>query len=406
MEIVVIGAGASGLMAAIQAAASGARVTVLDGIEKPLKKLLTTGNGRCNLTNLSAGHTPVYRGRNPGLAEGIVKAFPPGETLAFFESIGLFCTERDGGLVYPRSGQAASVLDCLLREAVRRRVRLKYRQKVSDIRRDGQGFLVETEDWRYPADRVILSCGSKAAPVTGSDGSGLALAGKLGHKTAPFLPALVALKTKETLSHTLDGVRMPARISISASSEETVLQEAGELQWTGYGISGIAVFQLSRFAVNALEAGKQVTARIDLLPDIPVRSLMGSVEKILNGSFSGTNEELLEGIFPKKAVPFLIRTAGVPAKKPADTNAMGRLLETASNVRLTVTGSKGFEAAQCCSGGVLLTEIFPRTMESRLVPGLYMTGELLDADGPCGGDILQWAWTTGFLAGKHAGGNV
>ncbi|MDY3919405.1 MAG: aminoacetone oxidase family FAD-binding enzyme [Candidatus Limivivens sp.] len=403
MQVVVIGAGASGLMAAIFAAASGARVTVLESMEKPGKKLLTTGNGRCNLTNRFAGTPGIYRGGDPRAVRAVLAQYPPEKTLDDFASFGLFTQEKQDGCVYPVSGQASSVLEILLAEAARRKVKIKCREKAAAIEREGTHWKVVTETWSYEADRVILACGSKAAPLTGSDGSGYALAEALGHGIRRPLPALVPLKIRDQDIRSLEGVRCHAKVTLQTEPEKAVYEAEGELQWTGYGISGIVVFQLSRYAVCALAEGKKATVRLDLLDGLDRGKIRERMLRSLERCPGKTNEELFAGLFSKKLVPFLIRRSGAKNGQPASGESISRILEASGAICLEVCGSKSFEAAQCCSGGVPLSEVNTETMESKIAPGIYLTGELLDADGPCGGDNLQWAWSTGAIAGIYAG---
>lgn len=410
-RIIVIGAGASGMMAAITAAGCGASVTLLEGMEKPGKKLLITGSGRCNLANLNESRADAWRSAAPDVVREVLHTFSVKDTLAFFETLGLLTTDRDGYL-YPYSGQASSVLDVLLRELKNRSVKLKCTEKVQDIRKENGIWKVQTQSWTYEADAVILTGGSKAAPATGSDGSAYTLAQKLGHTIRTPLPALVPLKIKEQWIKKLSGLRMPAAITLSISdplpgcrisgsehSRTQLYRESGELQWTDYGISGIVVFQLSRYAVSALSKGKTAVVSVNLFPDWTQEALCTHLQ---NRNTSGTCEEFLYGLLPKKAIiPILERIKIKPSDKAAKyfPEKVQKLAALLTNLPLTVTGSQSVEQAQVCQGGVNLAEIDSSTMESKLHCGLYFAGEVLDVDGICGGYNLQWAWSSGHLAG-------
>lgn len=398
----MIGGGAAGLTAAIHAADRGAQVTVLEGMEKPGKKILVTGNGRCNLTNTGTGRRGSYYSDAPETARRIVKSYPPDRTRADFLSYGLFTQEKEGGRIYPMSDRASTVLDTLLYETARRKVKVKCGEKVRSLTKEGGLFRARTEGWTYEAERVVLACGGAAAPGTGSDGSGFSLAESLGHRLIKPLPALVALTVKEQDIRALEGLRSPAGVYVYADGRGDV-PAFGEVQWTAYGVSGIVVFDVSRQAVRALDAGRRVQLSIDLF-DRWESERVEYVEEQMGMTLEGkTNEQVLSGFFPKKMAAFLIARAGIKKGRQADGAALRAALETARDIRLTVTGHKGFEAAQVTCGGVPLTEIDEKTMESRIVPGLYLAGELLDADGPCGGFNLQWAFSTGSIAGDSAG---
>lgn len=394
-EVIVIGAGASGMAAAVSAARAGAETTLLEGMEKPGKKLFMTGNGKCNLTNTSGSLIENYRGENPGFAEEILGKLGAEEIIRFFRSIGLLTREKNG-YVYPYNEQASAVADLFLEELRRLGVKVKCFQKVEGISFDHKKhrWRVHTEGWTYEADSVILACGSKAAPVSGSDGSGYLLAESVGHHIIKPLPGLVPLKVKEKFVKNLSGIRSSVRLSYY---EDGCLkaQEKGELQWTDYGISGIVVFQISGAAVRALDQGKRAELLADLMPEYSVEEI-----KILLKEKCSLN-----GIFQKKMVPVLLQEAGLKGKTDPSKwqeNELSGLAGKIKGLRLTVTGSKSFEAAQVCTGGVDTGEIDPHTLESRLAPGLFLTGELLDIDAACGGFNLTWAFSSGITAGRAA----
>ena len=367
MEVYVIGAGAAGLMAAVSAADAGAAVTLLETMEKPGKKISITGNGRCNLTNRDIQDADFYFSDAPKTADGILKAFQAKDTLHFFENAGLLMKEREGGLIYPYSDQAQSVVNALLQEVRRRKIKLKCQERVLSIEKKKARFYIKTEGWHYEADRVILTCGGKAAPATGSDGNGYALAETFGHTVIEPLPALVPLTAKLSFGSLLDGVRSRAKITLFIDGK-VAGEESGELQWTGYGISGIAVFQLSSRAVRALQNKKKVRAEIDLLPDFSEKELLH--RKSSFGILSYALSQIVS-------------------------------LEDIKAWRLPVRGVKGWKSAQCTAGGIRLDEIDMQTMESRIVPGFYLVGEILDVQGKCGGFNLQNAWETGIRAAQH-----
>lgn len=401
-QVLIIGGGASGLMAAVSAARVGAKVTVLEQNKQAGKKLLVTGNGRCNLTNRDQALSH-YRGSFPEFIETALDAFGLSETLDFFQSLGIVIRDRDGYL-YPYSDQASSVSDALRMEAEHWRVKLALNTRAERIRREDDRFFVETPGWTYEGDALILAAGSRAAPETGSDGSGYSFAKAMGHTVIEPLPALVQLRSKDPAFPKLKGLRMEAQVSLY--SEGTLLAEdRGEVQFTEYGLSGIPVFQVSRYGVTALRQRKEVRAVLNLLPFLGEEETDAFWQKrIRTGAYKSAGQ-LLVGLFPKKMADCLIKRAGISAERPAETfteREREALISACTSFEVKISGSNGFDRAQVCCGGVDTKEVEPKTMESKRVPGLYFAGELLDIDGACGGYNLQWAWTSGYLAGLHS----
>ena len=402
-SVIVIGAGASGLMAAIIAAREGAQVTILEAMEKPAKKLLMTGNGRCNLTNLDFSRKDCYRGGNPSFWQQVYAQFDEKKTMAFFEEMGLLLQKRGSG-VYPLTDQASSVVDRLVLEVQKHHIKLKCKEKVQRIKRHPDHWQVFTETWHYEADTVILACGSRSVPATGSDGSGYELAKLAGHTIIQPLPALVPLKCREGFVKKLAGLRTRADITMYITDKNdhrtAVYTESGELQWTEYGISGIVIFQLSRYAAYALQQGSKVRVQIDCLPSVKEETLFELLEKkILEESIT----DALTGIIPKKMIPVILELCQI--KKTSvrpDAEKLQEVCHAIKQLSVSVTGTRSFDQAQVCAGGVSTDEVNPETMESKICHGLYLTGELLDVDGICGGYNLQWAWSTGYVAGIHS----
>ncbi len=392
-ELLIIGAGASGLMAAIRAARQGVDVALLEHTDKIGRKLLITGNGRCNLTN-QIQRPEYYRSHHCQTAWQIVSKFTKDDTIAFFQELGLLLRERSGG-IYPWSNQAASVLRVLKSELYYLGIPIYYRAEPIKLYKDKKRgcFCCETEGARYFGKKLILAAGSKAAEKTGSDGSGYALAHMLGHSIYPPLPALVPLIAKEPYFRRLAGVRAEGKITLYGNGRE-MASDIGELQITEYGISGIPAFQVSRYAAEALYEKKHVTAELDFCPCLTVQELEYRIEK-----------QKKKGIRTREAL------IGILNEKLADelhtrTENRKELAERIKCFPATITGTKGFDFCQVCAGGVPLTEIDPETMESKREKGLYLAGELLDVDGACGGYNLQWAWASGHLAGASAAAGI
>ncbi len=389
MNIVIVGGGAAGLTAAIFAAGQGHTVTVLEQNEKPGKKLLATGNGRCNLTNLDQ-KKECYRSSRPEKAARILEQFPVSSVISFFTELGIYTKNRDGW-IYPNSGQASAVLAVLLMEAQHRKVKMKTRETVTAITRESDGsYLVHTSGWKYPADRVIVTTGSPASEIAGSSADGLQFADELGIRSVPFAPALCPLKCSGAEFQKWSGVRVDGRVTLFLDGVP-VVSESGELQLTSYGISGIPVFQVSRYAVGALEEGALVEAELDFFPDMEEDAFAALLNHRMMSCTYKTQEELLIGLLPDKLIPLALR----------DGRELDVIAHAVKHVRLKVKDSAGFERAQVSSGGVDLAEVSDQ-LESLRYPGLYFAGEVLDVDGACGGYNLHWAWVTGAIAGFSA----
>lgn len=394
MEIAIIGGGASGLMAAITAARHGASVTILEHQPACGKKLLATGNGKCNLTNTKITGD-AYRSHAPKAALETLRGFTVADTLAFFTDLGLYTREKDGW-IYPYSQQARTVLHVLLTEAERLGVRIETQVNIQKISRRGR-WQLRTDSGVYEADAVILAAGSKASNLPGADGSGYDLAKNLGHKIYPVLPALVPLTGQGDYFRQWAGLRMEAQISLYLDGKQT-RQERGEVQLTDYGVSGIPVFQLSRYAVEAIHENKEAELFLDFFPEGSARQLESLLRKRKSLRPYKEWTEILMGIFPDKFCPLAIRR--VKGKNPDEFAR--RLARSIKRWRVSIKGWQDYKYAQVCMGGVDFRQVNARTLESRLHQGLYFAGEILDVDGACGGYNLQWAWSSGAVAAMAA----
>lgn len=411
MTIGIVGGGAAGMMAAITAAELGAEVTLLEGNDRLGKKLLATGNGRCNLGNEKLELSQYYTG-DPSVLETCLKRFGTEETTGFFRRIGLMIKSREGYL-YPACGQASAVLD-VLRYAVREAgVKVAADCRIEAVGRDSGKLWVKNRAGKILYfQRLILACGGRAAPGTGSDGSGYGMALGLGHSLAPVVPALVQLKCREDYFKAVAGVRADAELTVMYKGK-CAARERGELQLTNFGLSGIPVFGLSRVANYILNENKHKSDKylpevlIDFLPDYS-REAYERFCAERQPRTGRTVEEFFTGMLHKKLMMLFIKIAGL---KPTEDIALAE----AAKVRMVyglcrqwsvhVTGSNSFEAAQVCAGGVPLSEV-TENLESRKTPGVFFAGELLDVDGKCGGYNLQWAWCSGHIAGKAAAGGA
>lgn len=429
-DVAVVGGGAAGMTAAIAAARTGARVVVLERNDRPGKKILMTGNGKCNLGNRDL-QPSYYYSDNMAMAASVLERFGTEETIAFFASLGLIVRERRGYL-YPVSEQAAVVLDVLRYGLEREGVTVltqAFVQEMAPARRDEpdilqrraqrikdsacQGYLIKLQNGdRVRAKRVILACGGQAAPKTGSDGSGYDLARFLGHCVISPVPSLVQLHCGEKYCKALAGVRAEGAVQIcpdgdgkAYSIQDCICQEAGEIQFTEYGISGIPVFQLSGSVNQLLTQGRRLRAEIDFFPQYNVEDYEQLCRQRLEHLKGQTVEMFFTGMLHKKIMNVCIRQAGLSPEQEADRVDQQKLRQVFALCRklpFTITGSHPFDSAQVCRGGVSLREVDSQ-LQSKCSSGLYLAGEVLNVDGRCGGYNLQWAWASGYIAGEAAG---
>jgi len=405
VKVGVIGGGAAGMMAAITAASQGAEVTILEQGERLGKKILMTGNGKCNLGNLYLNEEMYYGGSPEFIAKSLNK-FTTEDTICFFHGLGLMLKNKNGYL-YPASEQAAVVLDVLRNELRVLGVTIITECKVNKIEKREDGSIAVFDgtggNRSYVFDRVILACGSKAAPKTGSDGSGYKLAKQLGHSIVPTVPALVQLKCREDYLKSVAGVRAEGRLEVWQDGT-CVATETGEIQFTEYGISGIPVFQISRVVNYILRNGREPEIVMNLMPDYGEEEFSQLIMRRMLLQTDRTVEEFFTGMLNKKLMSLFIKLAGLKhtlSIEEADEAAKMQVYELCRSWKLHVIGSNPYDNAQVCAGGVDLNEI-TEEMESRIIPGVYFAGEILDVDGKCGGYNLQWAWCSGYLAGRAA----
>jgi len=404
LTIAIIGGGASGMAAAIAAKRQNksASVIIFEHKDIPGKKILSTGNGRCNLTN-EYMETSCFRSDCPEKIAPVLERFSAKDTIRFFEELGILTKSRNG-YIYPRSDQASAVLDVLRMELNRLGIEVILNTHVKDVASTKKGFRIFTEGKNYLADKVILATGSKAAKVLGSDGSGYSLAKAFDHRLVPVVPALVQLKVKNFPFAKASGVRTDACVKAVIDGKE-LASDTGELQITAYGISGIPVFQISRYVARALYEKKKAEVSVDFMPQMTEEELIQFLihrKTVLKHMEAG---EFLIGIFNQKLIPRFLELSGIRMHTKVDTltiEQLKKLAKQCKNTLLTISDTNGFDNAQICAGGVSLEEIDIDTMESDYQKGLYIIGELLDADGICGGYNLQWAWATGIIAGGHA----
>ena len=412
-DCVILGGGAGGLCAAAALGRRGLRVTVVERLPRVGKKLLATGNGRCNLSNLDM--QPSHYGKAAPFVERVYAAVPPEEVAAFFASLGLMTAVEDGR-VYPRTMAASAVLDVLRMACERYAVSMLTDTEVvalSPSRRGGWSVQLADGSGLF-APHVVAAMGGSAAPSMGTDGTGARLMQALGHEITPLYPALVQLKcihpalVQLRCSHPalkgLKGIRTQAELTLMIDGQ-AVLREAGELLLTDYGVSGVCVFQLSREAAPALAQGRSVRLAVNFLPEIP--SLLPWLDARIRQLAPASLLALTTGVLPRLLAQTVIREARLSPDMPAEALSESEkqaLCGALSAFPLVVTGTQGFANAQVTRGGVSLADVDPSTMASRLFDGLHIIGELLDVDGPCGGYNLHFAFAGALAAAKAIAG--
>ena len=401
--VAVIGGGASGMMAAVTAASGGAHVILLEHKDRIGKKILSTGNGRCNFTNTH--QEPIcYHSEDPLFPWEVVERFNAQAVISFFLQLGVYSKNRNG-YIYPNSDQASAVLDAFRMELDRLKVEIRTGIECREIRPGKKGFTILTDQEPVAgADRVILCAGSKAAPATGSDGSGYDLAKKLGHRILPVLPALTALKCEEKFFKSIAGVRANGSVSIW-SDGECIAKDTGEIQLTDYGISGIPVFQVSRYASQLLYEKKETDAMLDFMPDFTKAQTNAFLRARAQTRPDKSAEMFLIGLFHKKLCDLWIRLSKIPRQRKAGeltADEIACLTDLIKVFRVRIQETNSYDKAQVCCGGIDTREVDPETLESVYVPGLYFAGEILDVDGMCGGYNLTFAWASGYAAGRSA----
>lgn len=405
-HIVIVGGGAAGIVAAISAARAHALVTIIEQKDRIGKKILSTGNGRCNLTN-EYMDISCFRGDDLEILSPVFTQFGYQETLQFFEELGVLFKNRQG-YIYPLSDQASTILDVLRQELLHLQVHILTDTKVLGITPTKRGFSIQTNHKTIKSDAVILTTGGKASPVLGSDGSGYSLAKSLGHSLSPVTPALVQLQCKGSFFKQVAGVRTNATVRLFVDGKPKA-SDTGELQLTNYGISGIPVFQISRFASKAFYQKQSVSVQIDFLPTYTKEELQTLVKTRLERQGYKKTEDFLVGMFHKKLIVMLLKEAHISLDQSASSVSWEqwmKLIHCCKEFKVSVIATNPFEQAQVCAGGVKTSELDPHTLESRYVKDLFLAGELLDIDGICGGYNLQWAWSTGYLAGLYAAKGV
>ncbi len=400
-DTIIIGSGPAGMTAAISFRKSNSENTIciLEHNDRPGKKILSTGNGKCNLTNMDM-KPDYYHSDSGNDYYKVIENFPPQKVREFFMSMGMLTKEKKG-YVYPNSEQASAVLDTLRYELERLKIRVYTEIHISKITHNSR-FIIRTDKESFECSRLILACGSKCATKTGSDGSGYTLAKGFGHSIVNVIPALTQLRCNGSYFKEVSGVRCEAALQVICDNR-IIASDTGELQLTDYGISGIPTFQISRFVKRLLDENKKPVIHINFMPSSDIKS----IKKMLL-AFGQHNQKLdmysvMAGIFNKKLANVLLKEAGIKPSmlfNDCDLQSIDRLCVNITDFKVYPTDTNGFENAQVCAGGIALSEIDMNTMESLKCRNLFFAGEIMDVEGKCGGYNLTWAFASGYLAGK------
>ena len=447
-DVAIIGAGPAGMMAAITVSGNGKRVVLVERNSQLGRKLLATGNGRCNLTN---SHVPIdrFHGGDLKLIESVISQFDQLATLEFFLDMGLMVKEEDDGRIFPRTNQASSVVEVLKQRLVGNRVDIMLDTQVTGIQQScrtsqerlsrhdrshphpnplpqGRGdcaplalitgahtpggcllrqpwIISLTDGNTLQADKLVIATGGRAAHYLGSTGDGLYWAQKLGHSLTPIYAALVPIEIVEQWPKDVQGIKIEAAVW-ATSDNRTINESVADLLFTAYGVSGPAAMALAGSIAPLLKTS-EVQLHIDLFPDMTAKMLDQVLARVFENSGKKTVADALVGVLPSGLIPVVLKLAGVDA--PAQVGSMpkaGRLdiVRTLKEIVLTVSKLRPPKEAQVTTGGVNSDEVDPRTLQSRLFKGLYFAGEMLDVDGDSGGFNRQWAWSSGRVAGGLA----
>ena len=395
MDIVVIGAGASGLVASIFAKNNTNKVTVLERYDKSAKKILVTGNGRCNYWNEDFENIHFYSNNKEFIKE-VNTLDNRNKVLAFFKSIGIIPTIKNG-YYYPMSMTSSSVRNALLNETKKKNINILNEINVKDIKKDNNKFIITCNNRSITCDKVIIACGSKS--YYKEENIGYNLCKKLGHNIIEVVPSLVQLIGKGKYFKDWSGVRNSSKVSIYVDNELKKAED-GELMLTDYGVSGICVFNLSGIANRAIKENKKVDIKINFLPQI------NNLKEFLEDRNKDLNDRDLslffEGLLNYKIVNVILKKNNLENKYWSNLTKeeKNNLINDLTNFNISITGSKSYQDSQVCSGGVDTSEINPKTFESYRCPGLFIVGEILDVDGDCGGYNLGFAWISGMVAGE------
>ena len=402
-KIAIIGGGASGMMAAIAAGRviAGEDIVIIEKNDKLGRKVLATGNGRCNFSNINCTWKD-YGGQDPLLVEEAFKYLSPKDTISFFEELGVLAKEESEGRLYPYTEQATSIKQSLELELKHLKVSIILGYKAKDVRITEKGFeIILTYGKTLIAQNVILATGGKAGSQFGSTGDGYLIAERLGHSLNTPLPGLVQMTSEDDSLRELKGVRAKGRVTL-LQGKDILDSELGEIQFTEDGLSGICIFNLSRYLKADM---KDYYVDIDLFPSFDEKTMLEKLIRRKKHLKDRQVDDFLFGMLKNKLVPIYLKRWGIDNRLPIETisfDELRNLVKVLKSWKIAINGTRSWENAQVTLGGIKSSEVNRQTLESKLVPGLFFAGEILDVEGKCGGWNLQWAWSSGYLAGSKA----
>ncbi len=401
VDMIVVGAGAAGLIASITAARAGQKVTLLEQNNKIGKKILVSGNGKCNIDNKHISLTR-FHGQNPEFIETVLEGYDFNAVEKFFTSIGLELIEGKEGKMFPLSLQASSVVELLEYEAKKTGVQILCDCAVTSIIKEGDIFTLETSYGSKKCEKLLLASGSPAAPQLGGSNSGYAFATRMGHSLIPRHPSLVQLCSDEAWVKACTGVKVAGVAQLYANGEY-ITEKKGDLLFTNYGISGLAILDLSREVSTRLADYDFCELNLDLMPEFSKEKLINLLLNRIDNTSEKPIELWLHGILNKKLIPVILTQSKCKVKMEKELNRkeIGKLVYAIKNLKLSINDTKGFKGAEVATGGVNTTEVNPQNMESKLVPNLFFAGEILDVDGDRGGFNFHFAWVSGLRVGNN-----
>jgi len=400
-KMIIIGASAAGLIAAICNARVGKQVLLLEQNNKIGKKILVSGNGKCNITNkYIASHR--FHSQNPAFVEEVLKGYDFAVVEKFFTSIGLVLVEGKEGKMFPMSLQASSVVEILEYEAKRLGVEIFCDCRVMEIDKKEDSFTVETSQGTKRCEQLVIASGSPAAPQLGGSNAGYAFATKMGHSLVPRHPSLVQLCSEETWVKGCAGVKIAGVAKLYANGEY-ISEKKGDILFTNYGISGLAILDLSREVSTRLASFDYCELSLDLIPQLSKEKLTNLLLSRLKQNSEKPLALWLQGVLNKKLIPIILEQSKckVRTEDALNRKEINKLVHAIKNLKLSISDTKGFKGAEVATGGIDTTEIDPQTMESKIVPNLYFAGEILDVDGDRGGFNFHFAWVSGMSVAKE-----
>lgn len=403
-HVIVVGGGAAGMIAAISARRMGADVTIIERNPRVGKKIIATGNGRCNFTNINCDHT-YYYGGNSEFVQDALSVFSVKDTLQFFKNLGIEPKEEESGKVFPMSDQASSVLDVLLYELNELEANIICNACVKNITKKDRSFFVETENGDViSGESVIVATGGKAMPSSGSDGKGYRLAAEMGHRITDVFPALVQIMLEGAFFKRIEGVKIIGTAEVMCE-DKIIARDSGDILFANYGASGPPILQISRKVGELLHDGKEAYLKI-ILMDKQEAEVLKLINKRVKSDMNKPVDFSFVGLINKRLIPVILSEAGINDIKrqvsELSLNEQKQIARVLTDWRFKIRGTKSWPSAQVTAGGIDTDDIDQNTMESKLIKDLYFAGEIMDIDGFCGGFNLQWAWSSGFVAGRNA----